>query len=234
MSTNLPLDLPRFTVDAVAFDLDGTLVDSVRDLACALNLMLAENGLPALDTAIVADLVGKGTANLVRRAIVAVRGDEPRAGELAHLLERFESHYAQALGRETVPYPDAAATLETLRSAGYRLAVVTNKPRRFVEPHLDAAGIGAYFDVVVGGGDTTARKPDAEPLRFAAERLGVVPAHMLMVGDSANDAQAARAAGCPVVLVPYGYREGMPVESIECDGIVASLSAVVALVRRTV
>jgi hypothetical protein len=122
--------------------------------------------------------------------------------------------------------------LARLKAEGFRLAVVTNKATRFVRPHLDKAGILGYFDAIVGGDDAHAKKPDPAPIVMAAQRLGVPVTHMLMVGDSVNDAQAARAAGCPVVLLPHGYNEGEPVHGLDCDGIVPSLAAVADCVRR--
>jgi phosphoglycolate phosphatase len=221
---------PAFDVRAVAFDLDGTLLDTVGDLAAAVNALLRELGLRALPTAAVRDLVGKGMANLVTRALEAVRGARPGAVELATLLVRYQSLYAAQLGRETRLYPGVVDGLARMRAAGLKLAVVTNKASRFVLPHLEQAGIGAYFDASVGGDDAAAKKPDPAPLRLAAERLGVDVRRLLMVGDSGNDALAARAAGCPVLIVPYGYNEGQPVEALDADGIVASLREVADLV----
>ena len=119
-----------------------------------------------------------------------------------------------------------------MRQDGFGLAVVTNRATRFVRPHLEAAGIAAYFDVVIGGDDAPRKKPDAAPMLLAAQRLGVAPERLLMVGDSGNDVEAARAAGCPVVVVPYGYREGLAVQDLAADGIVDSIAAVAECVRR--
>jgi phosphoglycolate phosphatase len=222
----------QFTVDAVAFDLDGTLLDTVHDLAFAVNRLLSEQRLPALAKQRIATLVGKGMANLVGRAVHEARGDPPGAPELARLLARYQVLYAESLGRETVVFPGVVEGLQRLRAAGFRLAVITNKASRFVAPHLALAGIANYFDIAVGGDDAPAKKPDPSPLLVAAQRLGVAPPRLLMVGDSSNDARAARAAGCPVLMVPYGYNEGMPVDAVESDGIVESLCAVADRVRR--
>ncbi len=219
-------------VDAVAFDLDGTLLDTIDDLAAALNRLLAERGLPALPKATIRDFVGKGMANLLTRALAMAGAPVGGAEELAPVLARYQEIYGGLLGDETRVFPDVEESLARMRAAGVGLAVVTNKASRFVRPHLACAGIEAYFDVVIGGEDAPAKKPDPAPLLLAAERLGVRPARLLMVGDSGNDVEAARAAGCPVLVVPYGYSEGMPVQALGGDGIVDSLAAVADRVRR--
>lgn len=213
-------------VDAVAFDLDGTLLDTIDDLAAALNRLLAERGLPALPKATIRDFVGKGMANLLTRALAMAGAPVGGAEELAPVLARYQEIYGGLLGDETRVFPDVEESLARMRAAGVGLAVVTNKASRFVRPHLACAGIEAYFDVVIGGEDAPAKKPDPAPLLLAAERLGVRPARLLMVGDSGNDVEAARAAGCPVLVVPYGYSEGVPVQALRGDGIVPTLAAV--------
>jgi phosphoglycolate phosphatase len=224
--------VPSFAVDAVAFDLDGTLLDTVHDLAAAVNLLLVELGHPPLHTVTVRDLVGKGMANLVRKAMLRARGRAPDDAELAALVPRYQAHYENVLGRETEAFPGLLDMLVRLRDEGFRMAIVTNKATRFVRPHLDKAGILRFFDAIVGGDDAHAKKPDPAPIVMAAQRLGVPVSRMLMVGDSVNDAQAARAAGCPVVLLPHGYNEGEPVHVLDCDGVVPSLAAVADCVRR--
>jgi phosphoglycolate phosphatase len=224
------VSVPRsFAVGAVAFDLDGTLLDTIHDLAAAVNLLLADLGHAPLPVATIRDLVGKGMPNLIRRALAATRGVAPVAvgdAELADVLPRYQTHYAAILGRETVPYPGVVAGLERMAAMGLPLAVITNKATRFVRPHLALAGIEPFFRVVIGGDDLPLKKPHPAALLHAARALGVEPARMLMVGDSGNDAQAARAAGCPVLIVPYGYNEGTPVQNLDADGIVDSLLAV--------
>ena len=219
-------------VDAVAFDLDGTLLDTVHDLATALNLVLADQGLAPLPTDVVRDLIGKGIAELIGAALTHARGTPPRDSELAALLPLYNKGYASIPGRQARLFPGVRSGLERMRAAGFRLAVITNKSTCFVQPDLLHAGIAEYFEVVVGGDDAAAKKPDAAPLLLAANRLGVRPARMLMVGDSVNDVGAARAAGSPVVVVPYGYSEGMPVQSLAADGIVDSLDAVADCIAR--
>jgi phosphoglycolate phosphatase len=219
---------------AVAFDLDGTLLDTVHDLAAAVNALLRELGHSALDVEIVRTYVGKGMANLVRRALARSTGVSPEAiedVELKDALARYQEHYAALLGRATKPFPRMIEGLDRLRAMRLPLAVVTNKPSRFVRPHLAEAGIASYFSVIVGGDDLPTKKPDPAQLVHAARLLGVAPSLMLMVGDSINDAQAARAAGCPVLLLPHGYNEGRSVQDIDADGIVATLADVADRIR---
>ncbi len=220
---------PLLAVSAVAFDLDGTLLDTVRDIAAAMNAVLAELGYAPLPVDAVRTFVGKGMANLVRRALARAAQLSPEAVEDAEVkdaLARYQTHYAHRLGRETKAYPRMIEGLERLRAMRLPLAVVTNKATRFVQPHLDEAGIAGYFSVVVGGDDLPRKKPDPAQLVHAADRLGVPVERLLMVGDSVNDAQAARAAGCPVLLLPYGYNEGRSVQDVDADGIVATLADV--------
>jgi phosphoglycolate phosphatase len=221
-----------FVVDAVAFDLDGTLLDTVHDLTAAVNLLFAQQALAPLPVDVVRDLIGKGIADLLGKALTRARGAPPREGEVTALLPSYQEGYAKVLGRETQLFPGVRSGLDRMRAAGFRLAVITNKATRFVAPHLVQAGIADYFDVVVGGDDAVAKKPAAAPLLLAAARMGVAPARMLMVGDSVNDVAAARAAGCPVLVVPYGYNEGEPVQTLASDGIVDSLDAVADLITR--
>lgn len=226
--------VPRLDVSAIAFDLDGTLLDTVHDLAAAVNALLAELGHPPLPKDAVGAMIGKGIANLVRRALALATGVSPEAvdeAEVKDALARYQAHYASRLGRETRLFPGMIEGLSRLAAMGFPMAVITNKATRFVRPHLVHARIESFFTVVLGGDDLPTKKPDPGPLRHAAAMFGI-PAHrLLMIGDSANDVEAARRAGCPVLVVPYGYREGRAVHDLEADGIVASVDAVADRVR---
>jgi phosphoglycolate phosphatase len=221
-----------FAVDAVAFDLDGTLLDTIHDLAAAVNEWLAEQSLPALPLATVRDLVGKGIEHLLGAALTLVGAPARDALAFKAQVARYEAIYGGLLGRESVLFPGVREGLARLRSEGFRLAVVTNKATRFVAPHLERAGIADAFEVLVGGDDAVRKKPDAAPLELCADRLRIPTERLLMVGDSGNDVAAARAAGCPVVVVPYGYREGLPVQKLGADGIVDSFVALAQCVQR--
>ena len=226
--------VPRIDVGAIAFDLDGTLLDTVHELAAAVNALLAELGYPPLAKDVVGTMIGKGMANLVRRALALATNVSPAAvdeGEVKDAMLRYQAHYASRLGHETRLFPGMVEGLTRLSTMGIPLAVITNKATRFVRPHLVRAGIEHYFAVVIGGDDLPTKKPDPGPHLHAAAMFGIRPCRLLMVGDSANDALAARAAGCPVLLLPYGYSEGVPVQDLDVDGIVPTLETVADRVR---
>jgi phosphoglycolate phosphatase len=222
-----PLD-----VRAVAIDLDGTLLDTIEDLARAVNLMLTELGLRNLELGLVRTFVGKGIANLVARSLTAALGRAPDEALIARALPVYDVHYARVNGDTTVVYPGVREGLERLAQAKMPLACITNKSERFTRPLLARIGFDRFFPVVVCGDTLPKKKPDPMPLAYAAERMGVQPADMLMIGDSINDAQAARAAGCPVFCVTYGYNEGHDVRTLDVDAIVASLLEAAALIRK--
>ncbi|MQY52268.1 phosphoglycolate phosphatase [Rhodocyclus tenuis] len=207
-------------IRSLTIDLDGTLLDTVGDLAVASNAMLADLSLPARSLAEINAFVGKGMAVLVERCLGAASSD---AALVARAIERFRVHYAEANGHSTRLYPGVLDGLDALRRLGFPLACVTNKPAMFTEPLLARMGIADYFAVVVSGDTLPFKKPRPEPLWHACAAMGSEPAANLHVGDSANDIAAARAAGCPVICVPYGYNEGRPVDSAECDALVSDL-----------
>jgi phosphoglycolate phosphatase len=221
------------SVRAIAIDLDGTMLDTVEDLAIAVNHTLAELDTPTLDISLVRTFVGKGLANLVSRALAASLGHEPDAQFLARALPIYEVNYERVNGQTTTIYPGVQDGLELLASAGFPLACVTNKSQRFTGPLLERIGFARYFSLVLSGDSLPRRKPDPLPLTHAADHFRVAPAEMLMIGDSVNDAQAARAAGCPVFCVTYGYNEGEDVRGLDVDAIVPTLTEAASLVRRT-
>jgi phosphoglycolate phosphatase len=208
---------------AVLFDLDGTLLDSAPDLAAAANAMLAELALPPRDPAVIATYIGKGIPRLVERTLTGSLDGAADAALLARALPVYEHYYAAESGRRSVPFAGVVEGLRALHDAGIPLACITNKAERFTVDLLKRTGLDGFFGVVVCGDSVARKKPDPEPVRTACVRLGVRPGDALMIGDSANDVQAARAAGCPVWCVPYGYNEGQPVESLDCDTVVPDL-----------
>jgi phosphoglycolate phosphatase len=218
-------------IEAVAFDLDGTLVETLPDLHESAQRMLAELGRPPVGQDIVRAYVGDGVDALVRRLLTGQSGAEPEEAMFADAAKRFRSHYAGILTRQSAPYPDAVATLQALRRGGFKLACVTNKPARFTGPLLAGLGLSPLLDLVISGDSLPAKKPDALPLRHCAREFGIDTGRLLMVGDSPADTGAARAAGCPVFCVPYGYRGRLDVQDLDCDAIVPALSDLLDLIR---
>ena len=211
---------------AVMLDLDGTLVDTLGDFVAALDLMLDELRLPHIAAPQVAGMVGKGGEFLVRSVLACARnGSEPAVDELAVALSRFWLHYDAVNGRTAQVYPGVREGLLLLRQRGLKLACVTNKPTAESRVLLDACGLAGFFQEVTGGDRFGCLKPDPLPLLKTCAELGCAPAQTLMIGDSVNDSRAARAAGCPVVLVTYGYNHGEPVHSVDADAYVDSIAA---------
>jgi phosphoglycolate phosphatase len=209
-------------VKAVLLDLDGTLLDTAPDLAAAANAMLAEQGLGRLPAATVRDFIGSGIAKLVERCLQAAGLPLPCA-RLEGALRSFATHYQKLNGSSSAPFPGVVDGLERMRAAGLRLACVTNKAAAFTLPLLEKTKLAPLFDAVVTADQVGRRKPDPEPFRHACQAVGASPGESAVIGDSANDAEGARAAGCRVLLVSYGYSEGRDVRSIPCDGVVATL-----------
>ncbi len=210
---------------AILFDLDGTLLDTVGDIRFALNQALADRALAPVGADVVRTLIGRGAPALIERAL-AHAGETATPETQKTVLARFLVHYAelQASGGSTATaYPGAVQTIAQLAAAGFGLGVVTNKSRHLAVAALELAGLAA-IPLVVGGDTCQRRKPHPEPLLYACNALGVSPAEALMVGDSVNDVVAARAAGIPVVCVPYGYNEGEDPRALPCDGILERLS----------
>jgi phosphoglycolate phosphatase len=206
---------------AALFDLDGTLLDTAPDLAAAANRMLADLGRAPIDEDRIRDYVGKGVVNLVNRCFEATGGGADEDRGRAH--EAFERHYIAGIAVRTRPYPGVLEGLAALERAGIPMGCVTNKAGRFTEPLLELTGLRRFFGVVVSGDTVERKKPHADPVLFATGRLGTKPEETLVVGDSLNDVQSARAAGCPVVVVPYGYREGLALEDLGADAVVATV-----------
>ena len=222
-------------LDAAIIDLDGPMVATLGDFADALNRMLGDLELPPIAAQHIERMVGKGSEHLLRSVLNHVlehMGKAPTAIEIealyAHAWPSYQRHYLAINGHYARVYPGVEAGLQALRHAGLRLACLTNKPTSFALPLLRAKGLEGYFEQVFGGDSFDKKKPDPLPLLKTCEALQTAPARTLMVGDSSNDAQAARAAGCPVVLVTYGYNHGLPVQAVDADGYVDSLELLLA------
>lgn len=225
----LPLNPAAF--DAAIIDLDGTMVDTLGDFAQALGRMLDDLALPGIERTHIERMVGKGSEHLIKSVlhhVLAQAGKAPAAINTEAIYPqawaRYQHHYLAINGQYAQVYPGVPEGLHALRSAGMRLACLTNKPTAFALPLLRAKGLDGFFDQVFGGDAFERKKPDPLPLVKTCAALGSAPARTLMVGDSSNDAQAARAAGCPVVLVTYGYNHGQPATDVDADGWVESLA----------
>ncbi len=218
--------------DAVLFDLDGTLVDSVPDLAAAINAALGDCGLAAWPETRIRDWVGDGAAALVTRALTGGSDDGVDEPLRRRAFERFQHHYARGLAARTRVYPGVRETLACLVDNGVALGCVTNKPMRFTGPLLEALNLHHYFRAVVGGDSVTEKKPDPAPLLHALKMLDVLPANAVMVGDSANDVNAGRAAGCVVIAVTYGYNHGRDIRECGPDAVIDQLSELRTLLSK--
>jgi phosphoglycolate phosphatase len=198
-----------YAVQAIIFDLDGTLVDSAEDLRAALNKLLGELKLRPIEANEIKGMIGDGVLKLVERALVATNGDPEQRD---FLLPRFLTLYQANPAALTRCYPGVLETLDALRRKGFRLAVVTNKPVFATKKILEALSLAEFFPVVIGGDSLPQRKPDPAQLHEAARQLGVDVDQTLMVGDNIHDVEAAHAAGMRCVAVSYGYHHRPPSE----------------------
>jgi phosphoglycolate phosphatase len=204
----------------IAFDLDGTLVDTAPDLVGSLNAILAEEALPALPFDEVRLMVGRGARALLERGFAAA-GAPLDAEHAPALVQRFIALYLTRIADESAPFPGVVETLTHLKAAGARLVVCTNKLTHLSVALLDATGLSPFFDAVVGADSAPAAKPDGRHVAAAVAAVGGDVARAVMVGDSINDALGARNAGVPSVLVSFGYTED-PVETLGGDLVVHS------------
>lgn len=205
---------PAFPIRGVLIDLDGTLMDTAPDLAAAANAMRADFGLAALPVERIAAFVGKGAEVLVHRALTGDLGGRVDDATFERARAAFYRHYHAVNGTHAAVFERVPQALELLHSKGLKVACVTNKPREFTVPLLERLALAAAFDAIVAGDDVREKKPHPALVLAGCERLGLVPAQALMIGDSVNDALAGRAAGMRVVLVETGYNEGEPVATL--------------------
>ena len=208
--------------EMILVDLDGTLVDSVPDLARCVDTMMERLGRPVHGEARVRDWVGNGVERLVRRALIGQLDGEPEEAAFDEAYPIFVELYDRYNGERSQLYPGVLEGLEYLAKAGYRLGCVTNKAARFTEPLLKALGVFDRFEVVISGDTLPKKKPDPMPLLHAARFFGVAPDRALMLGDSVSDVKAARAAGFAVICVTYGYNHGRDSREAEPDAVVDS------------
>lgn len=219
--------------DAVLFDLDGTLLETAPEIAGAVNGALNDLGLPGADPQLIRRFIGHGVRQTLAQAYDHVQpGREPvptakRDADLDRAMLGFELHYGR-LARHSQPFADTVSTLEALREAGVRTAIVSNKETRFVEQLLEGGPLPALVDLMVCGDTLPRKKPDPDPVHHALQAFGIAHARALMVGDSAIDVACARNAGIAVWLVPYGYNGNQPAREAGADRVIDSLSEVAA------
>lgn len=216
-------------LQSVTFDLDGTLLDTALDITVACNRMFRAMALPERSETEIRNFVGRGMEELVTKCLT---WDAPPAPEAVQAgVQFFRQFYEEENGRAARPYPGVVEGLQGWLETGLPLAVVTNKSLAFTEPLMEMTGLAPYFQLYVCGDSTPYKKPHPGPVLHACEALGVAPEANLHIGDSLNDVAAARAAGSLAWLVPYGYTEGKPVDSADCDALVSDLLAALRQAR---
>lgn len=218
--------LKSSSTDAVLLDLDGTLLDTIPDLAHAANAMRTDLGLAPLPQSLIATFVGRGVDNLIQRTLAHDLNGADIPGELlVRARASFAPHYHQVNGQKSVLFSGVLPGLQRMQRMGLKMAVVTNKASEFTLPLLARTGLATFMQAVVCGDTLAERKPHPAPMLHACSLLGVNPDRSVVVGDSKHDAASGLAAGCRVLLVPYGYNEGHSVQTLEVDAIVETIEA---------
>jgi phosphoglycolate phosphatase len=207
----------------ILIDVDGTLVDSVPDLAFCVDAMMDRLGRPPRGETAVRDWVGNGVERLVRRALIGQLDGEPGEADFERAYPVFLELYRENTSKRSALYPGIREGLDYLRFKGYPLGCVTNKAAEFTVPLLRDLGVMDYFDIVISGDSLPEKKPHPMPLLHAAEHFGVAPSDSLMVGDSVSDVKAARAAGFSIFCMSYGYNHGEDIREAEPDAVMDSL-----------
>jgi phosphoglycolate phosphatase len=216
----------------ILIDVDGTLVDSVPDLAYCVDAMMAQIGRPPHGEAKVRNWVGNGVERLVRRALTGSLDGEPSEADFADAYPVFLDLYSRNTSQRSRLYPGVREGLDMLKSAGYPLGCVTNKAAQFTEPLLRNLGVRDDFAIVISGDTLPRKKPDPEPLLHAAGFFGVAPQSSLMIGDSVSDVRAARAAGFQIICVSYGYNHGMDIRDAMPDAVIDSFMEIIPLLDK--
>ncbi len=217
----MPIEKPEM----ILIDVDGTLVDSVPDLAYCVDIMMRQLGREPCGETRVRDWVGNGVERLVRRALIGQLEGEPADVDFERAYPIFLALYAENTSKRSRLYPGVREGLDYLKGAGYALGCVTNKAAQFTLPLLKDLGIYDDFGIVVSGDTLAEKKPHPAPLLHAAEFFKVEPERALMVGDSISDVKAARAAGFRIACVPYGYNHGEDIRKAGPDLVIETLAA---------
>ena len=217
-------------IRAAIIDLDGTMLDTVPDFHVAINAMRAELTLAPITRERIAVMIGKGSENLIRSVLALDFDAADVEARFEQAMAAYQRHYLAINGDFAVLYPDVIAGLQAIKDQGLRLACVTNKPIAFATPLLAQKGLAGFFEVVYGGDSLARKKPDPMPLLQVCADFDLAPGQVVAIGDSSNDAEAARAAGCFVLTVPYGYNHGQSIHDTDSDGIVSSLLEAATLI----
>ncbi|MCK9202153.1 MAG: phosphoglycolate phosphatase [Gallionella sp.] len=224
----------RFTlplnVQAIVVDLDGTMLHTAPELAESANRMLRDMDYAPVSQELLASFIGNGISWLVKRALTGDMHATPDAALYDHALPIFEQHYTELLLQSRV-FDGVIEGLDAMKAAGFRLGCITNKVERYTLPLLAGTGLAQYFEIVLAGDTLPEKKPHPLPLLHAAKFFNVPIEQLLLIGDSLSDTVAARAAGCPVFCVPYGYNHGEPVETLDLDAVIADLPAALKLIK---
>ncbi|KRT54167.1 phosphoglycolate phosphatase [endosymbiont of Ridgeia piscesae] len=210
----------------VLIDVDGTLVDSVPDLAWCVDEMMRQLGHPVWGEGRVRDWVGNGVERLVRRALIGQLDDEPSDEAFEKAYPIFLELYAENTSKRSALYPGVREGLDYLKAKGYKLGCVTNKAAQFTLPLLKDLGIHDDFEIIISGDTLPKKKPDPMPLLHGAKYFGIDPAEAMMIGDSKSDVKAARAAGFQIICMSYGYNHGEDIRNYDPDAVVDSMAEV--------
>lgn len=219
-------------IKAVVIDLDGTLLDTAPDLADAAVAMAADLGLPPIDLAEIKTYIGNGVSRLVKRVLTRDMHADPDPELFARALPIYEKHYAAWVSRKSRPFPGVVEGLQAFKAMDLHMACITNKAERFTHPLLKDTGLFDFFELILSGDTLPEKKPSPLPLLHACAAFDCEPEELLLIGDSLNDSQAARAAGSHVFCVPYGYNRGRPVSELDLDAVVPSLAEAAGLIVR--
>jgi len=218
-------------VGAIVIDLDGTLLNTAPQLSEAANRMLRDIDYAPVSQTLLSSYIGNGISWLVKRALTGDMHATPDAALYDHALPIFEKHYTELL-LESKTFDGVIEGLDAMKAAGFRLGCITNKVERYTTPLLAGIGLAKYFEITLAGDTLPEKKPHPMPLLHAAKFFGVPIEKLLLIGDSLSDTLAARAAGCPVFCVPYGYNHGEPVETLDQDAVIANLPSAMPLIQR--
>lgn len=222
---------PPLNIKAIVIDLDGTLLHTAPQLSEAANRMLRDMDYAPVSQELLSSYIGNGISWLVKRALTGDMHATPDAALYDHALPIFEKHYTELL-LESKTFDGVIEGLDAMKAAGFRLGCITNKVERYTTPLLAGIGLAKYFEITLAGDTLPEKKPHPMPLLHAAKFFAVPIEQLLLIGDSLSDTLAARAAGCPVFCVPYGYNHGEPVETLDQDAVIANLPAAMPLIKR--